>query len=178
MLIPASAAALAILDAERRTASVSPLWKQPVSVLVVIYTPDMQFLLLERKAQPGFWQSVTGSQETSESLGETAWREVREETGIDYRHHANRDMRLTDWHYSTVYDIFPQWRHRYAPGITRNTEHWFSLQVPRPCPVRLSPAEHRNSCWLPAQEAATRCFSDSNREAILKLAGGFHPDGK
>ena len=35
--------------------------KIPQSVLVVIHTPALEVLLLERADHPGFWQSVTGS---------------------------------------------------------------------------------------------------------------------
>jgi dATP pyrophosphohydrolase len=139
-------------------------YKNPVSVLVVIHTPDLQVLLLERAAHPGYWQSVTGSQENGETLAETARREVAEETGLDVPAEA-----LRDWQQSQEYEIFPEWRHRYAPGVHRNREHVFSLQIAAPQAVRLAPAEHRAQCWLPWQEAARRCFSVSNRDAILAL---------
>lgn len=147
------------------------VWKRPVSVLVLIHTPDLQFLLLERVANPGYWQSVTGSQEADEPLLHTARREVQEETGMDCQMNP-ATLILRDWHYSTTYEIFTEWRHRYAPGVTHNTEHWFSLQVPAVQAVQLAPREHRDYCWLPAVAAAERCFSDSNREAILRLAAG------
>lgn len=140
-------------------------YKRPVSVLVVIHTPALAVLLLERAAHPGYWQSVTGSQEEGETLADTARREVLEETGLD-----TVQFRLSDWQHSNSYEIFPEWRHRYAPGVTRNTEHVFSLQVPAILPVRLAPGEHRASAWLPWREAAKRCFSWSNRDAILALA--------
>lgn len=139
-------------------------YKRPVSVLVVIHSPDLEVLLLERAAHPGYWQSVTGSQEADEDLRQTALREVAEETGI----HAGSD-RIVDWQQSHTYEIFPEWRHRYAPGITRNTEHVFSLEVPRDVAVRIAPHEHTAWCWLPLAEAAGRVFSWSNRDAILAL---------
>jgi dihydroneopterin triphosphate diphosphatase len=138
--------------------------KRPVSVLVVIHTPALAVLLLERAAHPGYWQSVTGSQEEGETLADTARREVFEETGLD-----TAQFGLSDWQQSNSYEIFPEWRHRYAPGVTHNTEHVFSLQVPAILPVRLAPGEHRASIWLPWREAAARCFSWSNRDAILAL---------
>jgi dATP pyrophosphohydrolase len=141
-----------------------PAYKTPISVLVVIHTPDGQVLLIERAAHPGFWQSVTGSCEGDESLQETARREVEEETGISCP--ANQ---FKDWQQSSTFEIFAQWRHRYAPGVTHNVEHVFSLCLPAPCPVRLAPNEHRAWQWLPAAEAAERCFSASNRDAILAL---------
>ncbi len=139
-------------------------YKKPVSVLVVIHSPDRQILLLERAAHPGYWQSVTGSQEDDEALIDTAVREVGEETGI-----AVTVDRLIDWQQTNTYEIFPEWRHRYAPGVTENTEHVFSLEVPRETPVRIAPGEHLGHCWLPLEEAAAKVFSWSNRDAILAL---------
>jgi dATP pyrophosphohydrolase len=138
--------------------------KQPVSVLVVIHTPNLDVLLLERAAHPDYWQSVTGSREGDEPLVATAQREVAEETGIcvpvaDFR----------DWSLTNTYEIFAEWRHRYAPGVTSNVEHVFSLCLPEPIAVTTSPDEHRSWQWLPCQEAAARCFSWSNRDAILML---------
>ena len=140
-------------------------YKIPESVLVVIHTPDLRVLLLERADQPGFWQSVTGSKDSvNESLADTARREVLEETGIDAVAH-----KLVDWRHCIEYEIYSYWRHRYAPGVTRNTEHWFGLQVNDVLPVRLAPREHLQYAWLDFQEAAKRCFSPSNSAAILQL---------
>ena len=138
--------------------------KKPVSVLVLIHTPDLEVLLLERAAHPGFWQSVTGSQEGDESLQCTAAREVAEETGISARPEA-----LVDWRLTNRYEIFPEWRYRYAPGVTENVAHDFSLQVPSPGLVTVAPGEHIGYVWLPWQEAAHSVFSWSNRDAILML---------
>jgi len=138
--------------------------KVPVSTLVVIHTSDLRVLLLERADRPGFWQSVTGSQDPGETLAQTAVREVREETGIEAAHY-----RLSDWNLRNVYEIYPVWRYRYAPGVTHNTEHVFGLELPEPVEVRLAPREHLAAAWLPWREAAERCFSWSNREAILLL---------
>lgn len=141
------------------------LYKIPESVLVVIHTPQMDVLLIERADQAGFWQSVTGSRDSArETLMQTAQREVLEETGI-----TALAGQLTDWGVENVYEIYPVWRHRYAPGVTHNTEHVFGLCVPARCAVVLSPREHTASEWLPYREAADRCFSPSNAEAILWL---------
>jgi dATP pyrophosphohydrolase len=145
--------------------------KIPVSVLVVIHTPDRQVLLIERADHPGWWQSVTGSQEAGEGLVETAIREVAEETGLDARR-----FELRDWGYSNVYEIYDCYRHRYAPGTTHNTEHVFGLQVPGPLPVALARDEHLAWQWLPWQDAAGRCFSPSNAEAIRRLGSVVLPD--
>ena len=138
--------------------------KIPVSTLVVIYNPALEVLLLERADHPGFWQSVTGSQHEGETLEQTAAREVLEETGIDARDH-----RLTAWNLRNVYEIYPVWRHRYAIGVTHNTEHVFGLRVPGRVPVTVAPREHLAAEWLPWREAAERAFSWSNRSAILEL---------
>jgi dATP pyrophosphohydrolase len=141
--------------------------KIPESVLVVIHTAALEVLLIERADRPGYWQSVTGSLDTlDEPLIATAARELFEETGIV----ADGGLiRLHDWQLSNIYEIYPVWRHRYAPGVTHNTEHVFSVCVPRDTPVILSPREHLQHAWLPYVEAADRCFSSSNAEAILQL---------
>ena len=139
-------------------------YKLPQSVLVLIHTENLQVLLLERADRPGFWQSVTGSRDEGEALEQTAVREVSEETGLDAKQYA-----LLDWGQENVYEIYPMWRHRYAPGITHNTEHVFGLTLPRPLPVTLAPREHLAFDWLPWREAAAKVFSWSNRDAILLL---------
>jgi dihydroneopterin triphosphate diphosphatase len=149
-------------------------FKIPESVLVVIYTPALDVLLIKRAdSAPGaqdFWQSVTGSKDSiDEALCHTAAREVLEETGIDSRVGSSLALALADWHLENVYDIYPRWRHRYAPGVTRNTEHLFGLQVPPGTPVALNPREHSAFQWLPWQQAAQQCYSPSNAEAILML---------
>jgi dATP pyrophosphohydrolase len=144
--------------------------KIPRSVLVVIHTPALEVLLIERADRPGFWQSVTGSLDREdEPLRATAVREVLEETGIDVAAVEAAGGALRDWGLANVYEIYPTWRHRYAPGVTHNTEHVFGLTVPARVPVRLAPREHLAYEWLPWREAADRCFSPSNAEAILQL---------
>jgi dATP pyrophosphohydrolase len=144
-------------------------YKIPESVLVVIHSPDLQVLLIERTGNPGYWQSVTGSKDTlDEAPHTTAMREVFEETGIP----ADASQ-LCDWQLSNQYEIYPIWRHRYADGVTQNLEHVFSLAVPRNTPITLSPREHIDLQWLPYREAADLCFSPSNAEAILQLPRRF-----
>lgn len=139
-------------------------YKIPVSVLVVIYTADGQVLLLERADAPGYWQSVTGSQDAGETLEATAIREVAEETGFDATQFA-----LSNWQTETRYEIYERWRHRYAPGVTHNTEHVFGLQLPAPLAPTLAPREHTAWQWLPWAEAVDICFSPSNAAAIRTL---------
>jgi dihydroneopterin triphosphate diphosphatase len=147
------------------------VYKIPSSVLVVIYTPDQQVLLIERADEAGgatgFWQSVTGS---LDALDEppllAAQREVWEETGIDTRQPA---CVLSDWQLENIYDIYPRWRYRYAPGVARNTERVFGLQVLIDTPVRLNAREHVAYQWLPYRTAADLCTSASNAEAVLLL---------
>lgn len=144
--------------------------KIPESVLVVIHTPALEVLLIERADAPGYWQSVTGSKDLAdEPLVETCVREVAEETGIAIGSTAVPLANLLDWQLANVYEIYPRWRHRYAPGVTHNTEHVFGLRVPPGTPVTLNPREHLNHVWLPWREAADRCFSPSNAEAVLQL---------
>ena len=159
-------------------------FKVPESVLVVIHTAAGEVLLLERADAPGYWQSVTGSKDRAdEPLVETCRREVFEETGIvidaavagrsaaspDRRSTASHAICLRDWQMENVYDIYQRWQHRYAPGVSRNTEHVFGLRVPRTVEVRLAPREHLRFEWLGWRAAAERCFSSSNAEAILRL---------
>ena len=142
-------------------------FKIPESVLVVIHTPALEVLLIERADHPGYWQSVTGAMDRAdEPLAETCRREVAEETGIDL---VAAGGLLRDWGLANRYEIYPVWRHRYAPGVTHNVEHVFGLTLPSRVPVRLSPREHLAHQWLPWREAADRCFSPSNAEAILLL---------
>ena len=144
--------------------------KLPESVLVVIHNPALDVLLIERADKPGFWQSVTGSKDAlDEPLVTTCTREVEEETGILIGSVEVPTAALTDWNLANLYEIYPVWRHRYAPGVTHNTEHVFGLTVPAGTPIRLSPREHLQWLWLPWREAADRCFSPSNAEAILQL---------
>jgi dATP pyrophosphohydrolase len=139
-------------------------YKIPQSVLVVIHTPALEVLLIERADVPGFWQSVTGAKDDGQETFEaTAVREVMEETGIDARAPGNW---LSDWGLENVYEIYPQWRYRYAPTVSHNTEHLFGLCVPAPLPVQLSAREHSDQIWLPWAQASERCFSPSNAEAI------------
>ena len=140
-------------------------FKIPVSVLVVVHTPALDVLLMERAGWPGFWQSVTSSIEhQGESLRETAVREVREETGIDATLYP-----LADWQLKNRFEIFKKGRSRYAPGITHNLEHVFGLTVPERLDISLAPSEHTAYRWLPWREAAAACLSWSNRDAILLL---------
>ena len=149
--------------------------KIPESVLVVIYSPERDVLLLERADQPGFWQSVTGSKDSlGEPLALVAQREVAEETGIIVGSPAVPQSALLDWNLSNIYEIYPVWRHRYGPGVTHNTEHVFGLCVPRDVTIVLAPREHLQYRWVPWLQAAEACFSPSNAEAILQLPRFTH----
>lgn len=140
------------------------VYKNPVSALVLIYTPDLQVLLMERADKAGFWQSVTGSLENGETSYEAAIREVREETGLDARQYD-----LQDWQSSNVYEIYPHWRYRYAPGVTQNTEHLFGLELPAPLPVQLATDEHVRYEWVDWRAAAKKVFSWTNVDALKRL---------
>ena len=154
-------------------------FKIPQSVLVVIYTPALDVLLIRRadalKAGEALWQSVTGSKDTAdEAWAQTAAREVLEETGIDCHPGSALAPYLQDWNLENVYTIYPRWLHRYAAGVTHNTERLFGLQVPDHVPVILNSREHTAYQWLPHSEAADLCFSPSNAEAVLSLPAMVH----
>ena len=145
-------------------------FKIPQSVLVAIHTPALDVLLIRRADAADFWQSVTGSKDDPrDSYRQTAVREVLEETGIHCGTGTLLQDALTDWQLENVYDIYPRWQHRYAAGVSRNTEHLFGLRVPAGTAVALNPREHTAYRWLPWREAAQACFSPSNAEAILML---------
>lgn len=139
-------------------------YKIPVSVLVVVHTPELKVLLLERADRPGFWQSVTGSRHEGESLVETAVRELREETGLEAENYG-----LTDWHKQNRFEIYENWRSRYAPGVTHNLEHVFGVEVPHVLPVKLEPREHLRYEWLAWEAATQKVFSWTNADAIREL---------
>jgi len=138
-------------------------FKLPESVLVVVHTAALEVLLIERAANPGFWQSVTGSREPDDpDLEVTARRELLEETGLSAG-------TLTDWRLENRYEIWPQWRNRYAPDVSHNTEHVFGFLVPEVTVATLDPKEHIAQMWLPWQQAMEKVFSPSNRDAIWQL---------
>jgi dATP pyrophosphohydrolase len=140
-------------------------FKIPESVLVVIYTPALEVLLLERADHPGFWQSVTGSRASAaEPLAQTCAREVAEETG-----RMSAPAEFEDWRQVNRYTIYPHWRHRYAPGVTHNTEHVFGLAVVARFAAVLAPREHTRFQWCPWRQAADLCFSWTNAQAIRLL---------
>ncbi|HTR84715.1 MAG TPA: dihydroneopterin triphosphate diphosphatase [Reyranella sp.] len=139
-------------------------FKLPESVLVVVHTAALEVLLMERAKQPGFWQSVTGSREPDDpDLEATARRELQEETGLAVG-------TLTDWRLTNRYEIWPQWRARYAPDVTHNTEHVFGFRVREITAVTLDSAEHTAQLWLPWQQAMEKVFSPTNRDAIWQLS--------
>ncbi len=140
------------------------MFKTPISALVLIHTKDLQVLIMERADKAGYWQSVTGSLEAGESPKQAAMREVLEETGLD----ANQ-YDLQDWQASNTYEIYPHWRHRYAPGVVENVEHLFGLELPQALPITLAPDEHTRYEWVDWREAANRVFSWTNIDALKRL---------
>ena len=140
------------------------MYKTPISALVLIHTKDLQVLIMERADRPGFWQSVTGSLELGETPQQAAIREVLEETGLDAKQYD-----FQDWQANNTYEIYPHWRHRYAPGVVENVEHLFGLALPIALPITLAPNEHIRYEWVDWREAATRVFSWTNIDALKKL---------
>jgi dihydroneopterin triphosphate diphosphatase len=143
-------------------------FKTPISALVLIHTADLQVLIMERADKVGYWQSVTGSVEGDETPLQATIREVLEETGLNALQYD-----LQDWQASNVYEIYPHWRHRYAPGVVENTEHLFGLQLPSALPIQLAPDEHVRYEWVDWREAAQRVFSWTNVDALKRL-GELH----
>jgi dATP pyrophosphohydrolase len=139
-------------------------YKTPISALILIHTADLQVLIMERADKAGYWQSVTGSVEGNETPLQAAIREVSEETGLDALQYE-----LQDWQVSNNYEIYPHWRHRYAPGVTENREHLFGLTLPAALPIKLAPDEHVRYEWVDWREAAKRVFSWTNVDAIKRL---------
>ena len=141
-------------------------YKRPESVLVVVYTATGKVLLLKRADHLDFWQSVTGSLRWDEAEPRAAAaRELREETGLSV------DLQqLRDFHRTYRYPIFPQWRHRYAPGVTENTEHVFTLELPGETALTIHSAEHGEYGWFPFAAAVAKATSWTNREVIEELA--------
>ena len=140
------------------------MFKTPISALVLIHTNDLQVLIMERADKVGYWQSVTGSLEAGETPKQAAQREVLEETGLD----ANL-YDLQDWQCSNIYEIYPHWRHRYAPDVVENVEHLFGLELPQALPITLAPDEHTRYEWVDWREAANRVFSWTNIDALKRL---------
>ena len=144
-------------------------FKIPQSVLVVVHTARLDVLLLERAdggswGSWGAWQSVTGSREPDDAdLEAAARRELLEETGLSLG-------TLTDWQLTNRYEIWPQWRARYAPDVTHNVEHVFGFRVPQITVATLDPSEHTAQLWLPWQQAMEKVFSPTNRDAIWQLS--------
>lgn len=145
------------------------MFKTPISALVLIHTPDLQVLIMERADKAGFWQSVTGSVEGNETPLQASIREVFEETGLDATKYN-----LQNWQASNVYEIYPHWRYRYAPDVIENTEHLFGLELPSPLPIKLAPDEHLRYEWVDWREAATRVFSWTNIDALKRLGKKHH----
>lgn len=139
-------------------------FRRPESVLVVVYTCDLECLVLERVEPPGFWQSVTGTLAWDETPADAAARELGEETGLD-------PAGLKDAGVTRQFPILPAWRARYAPGVSENVEHWWYLELAAPVPVRLDPAEHRAYEWLALDAAVGRVASWTNAEAFERLGG-------
>jgi dihydroneopterin triphosphate diphosphatase len=137
-------------------------FRRPESVLIVIYTEGGEFLLLERRRPPGFWQSVTGSLEWGEHADSAARREVVEETGIT-------QGVLVNLQWTQVYEILPAFGKVYAPGVTRNLEHGFSLRLTDRAPVILSDSEHVQFRWVSGADAIATVSSNTNRAVIEQL---------
>lgn len=142
-----------------------PRYKRPESVLVIVACGD-DVLLLRRRDPPDYWQSITGSLEWGETPLSAARRELREETGL------MADADLEDTGFSHEFEIIPPWIAKYAPGVTRNREHVYLLQLRERPDIQLDAREHVEYRWLDAAGAAALASSATNREAISHLLKG------
>lgn len=138
-------------------------YRRPESVLVIVHTPALECLLLERVDPPGFWQSVTGTLHWDETPADAARREVLEETGLE-------PVGLRDTGVERRFAILPAWRARYAPDVEQNLEHLWYLELPETRPVTIDPAEHACYRWLPIERAIATVSSWTNREGLERLA--------
>lgn len=137
-------------------------YKNPFSVLVVIYCEkSKRLLMLQRQDDPTFWQSVTGTIEVGETPEQTALREVKEEIGVDI---IAQNLSLYDCKRQVKFEIFPQFRYKYAPNVTHNTEHWFLLALPEEIEPQLT--EHLAYQWLNVDQAIALTKSPNNASAI------------
>lgn len=137
-------------------------YKRPESVLVVVYDPTtFRVLMLQRCDDSSFWQSITGSMESDETSHQTAVRESVEELGLDSTY---VDKCLHDCHKTVQFEIFPQFRHRYAKGTTHCREHWFLLPLSEDEHIKLS--EHSTYQWIDAKSAVELTKSWNNAQAI------------
>jgi dATP pyrophosphohydrolase len=142
-------------------------YKQPRSVQVVIFTDapgERHYLLLKRVASHGgFWQSVTGSLEEGETHRQAAVREVSEETGID-----SSENNLIELGVINTFEIAPQWRGKYAPGVIHNEEVCFALKVDW-CEVLVDSLEHVAYQWEPYKRAMAMLYWESNKRAFAAV---------
>ena len=137
-------------------------YKRPESVLVVVHTKEGEVLLLERRTPSGYWQSVTGSLKDNETPHDAAIRELEEETGI-------KTADIEDCGITNRFEIVSEWKARYAPEVTHNTEHVFQLLLDQRVNITLNDHEHVAYAWLPKEEAVRKASSSTNREAIRTL---------
>lgn len=139
------------------------VYRRAESVLVLICTADNEVLLLKRRPPSSFWQSVTGSLEADELPAAAAVRELAEETGIS-------GVDLVDCNHQSQIEIRPEWRSRYAPGVTTNTEHAFLCRLPeKPPRIVLAEDEHSEYQWVPVARAIEIVWSSTNCAALEKF---------
>lgn len=136
-------------------------FKRPESVMVVVHTHD-EVLLIKRADHDCFWQSVTGSIEHGEQPKQTAVRELYEETGIKVSTLRETGIRRS-------YDILPQWRHKFPPGVTRNAENLFFCPLDEKAEITLDSREHTEFQWVNFSTGIEQAWSWTNKLAIMQL---------
>ena len=138
-------------------------YKNPNSILLIIFTTKFKVLLLKKNSKRDLWQSVTGSMELGENPYDTALRELQEETGINKQ---RSDLIFDDL--SHKFMIYSEWIDRYKESTYSNKEYIFSLKLNDEVSVKLS-KEHSSYKWVDLNEAIHLVFSWTNKAALKAI---------
>tara|TARA_B100000003_G_C10742552_1_gene295660 strand:- start:79 stop:525 length:447 start_codon:yes stop_codon:yes gene_type:complete len=138
-------------------------YKNPNSILLIIFTTKFKVLLLKKNSKRDLWQSVTGSMELGENPYDTALRELQEETGINKQ---KSDLIFDDL--SHKFMIYSEWIDRYEESTYSNKEYIFSLKLNNEVSVKLS-REHSSYKWVDLNDAIHLVFSWTNKAALKAI---------
>ena len=138
-------------------------YKNPNSILLIIFTTKFKVLLLKKNSKRDLWQSVTGSMELGENPYDTALRELQEETGINKQ---KSDLIFDDL--SHKFMIYSEWIDRYEESTYSNKEYIFGLKLNNEVSVKLS-REHSSYKWVDLNDAIHLVFSWTNKAALKAI---------